>query len=191
LNKLDYSPADKIKVSFEAGEKSAPIYQWTLELWKKEPSKGDPCKDSSSDCVRVQVQSGGYLYEEDGKPVPYNKEKHGELEFSKVVAHNTAESSVIQVGAFDFKENTPAWWNNKPSTLKEALADAKKVWLRVEVCSEKDVQNCKTNGWLDSTSYLLHIGETEVEPEKPIIGCATIGECKAILDLKFIKEVFK
>jgi len=177
-------------VQFRSGDGSHEIYQWTLELWKQKPSSVEEC-DGDKECVRVQVESGG-LIDSAGKKIKLTNADGTQITGaarSALLATASPHSQPIK-SAFVFKGDELAWYKNKNTNLKEAIGDAKTVWLRVETCRLPGGEaECKKN-WLDSISYEITIGEPEEEPEPVIKGCKTVAECKAILDLEFIRQVF-
>ncbi|MCR4335295.1 MAG: hypothetical protein NUV57_02040 [archaeon] len=177
VNTFDYIPNDEVSVNFKSNQGLCSIYQWTLELWRKKPSATQYCDTTGRDCIRIQLESGGMIDSENKKTE----------DASKAVSHKQPITS-----AFTFKADEKVLYQGKEMTLKEAVEGVETVWLRVETCDKKTGDECKGK-WLDSIAYEISIGKPESKPVPPAEtskGCKTVAECKAILDLKFINQVF-
>ena len=179
---LDNTPADNVAVQFANNETDSAciIHQYTVELWKSNPTGKDYC-DDEKDCLRIQIASDG------------------------AKADGTPHNQPLDV-PFEFISGLKVFYNNKSD---QKLIDALKggtgkvpefVWLRVETCGGKTKEECEGK-WNDSLSYKIKIiqkgAASQAEPlpepgplDLPEGGCKTIVECKAYIDREFVQGAF-
>ncbi|MCR4335220.1 MAG: N-acetylmuramoyl-L-alanine amidase [archaeon] len=196
---IPYNQDATVASSFKAnGTKDAcKIYQWTFELWTEEPTTADKCSENAN-CLRVQLSSG--------KDATTALNVATEVINTKKVELNDSYQD-ISVKGESFKTLGEAF---KAKGMLQNPGDVQNVYLRVETCDQVSGAEC-TGNWKDSHAYkfILKIPDS-TQPKNKITkddwfiwlkktvikppatdGCKTIAECKAILDLKMIEQVFQ
>lgn len=212
------NPSEFLDVEFEvkkttsSGKQECPIKQYTVELWKRDPETlplGD-MEEEEKALLKIQVASGQSDTAGETNPITQPKQYDFKFVSNLLVKWNNIDNESLGNALGKAKE---VWL--RIETCDEKGEDAcEGKWLdskTYKISLTKPVEKNTCDGdprakcVAGPTCPLDHTKDTSdpdcnvdggticcIPPEPgPDEGCQTIAECKALLDLKFISNVYR